>query len=171
MVPDSLERARTPGSLTAEGAGPWTLGRVWRDPLLWGALVAALPCWLGLAWVEGLHPDPLWPWHAPVSFILVAGLHPLVEEWVFRGHLQGFFLARPWGPRAWHGLTAANLAVSLAFTGLHFFGHPPLAASLVLLPSLVFGFFRDRHGRLAGPLLLHAGYNTGYFWLVSGMAG
>ena len=36
---------------------------------------------------------------------------------------------------------------------------------LVFLPSLVFGFFKDRTGRLTAPILLHSFYNAGFLLL------
>ena len=55
--------------------------------------------------------------------------------------------------------------ISLVFTGLHFIYHPPLWAASVLLPSLVFGYFKDRYRTLTTPIILHVFYNAGYFWL------
>ena len=57
--------------------------------------------------------------------------------------------------------------VSLVFTGLHFINHPPAWAASVLIPSLIFGFFRDRTGRLLAPILLHVFYNSGFIWIFS----
>ena len=59
----------------------------------------------------------------------------------------------------------ANLLTSLLFTALHFINHAPLWAAAVFFPSLVFGFFKDRTGKLAAPIILHVFYNSGYFWL------
>ena len=42
------------------------------------------------------------------------------------------------------------------------------ALAAVLLPSLVFGFFKDRSGALWAPMALHVFYNSGYFWLFGG---
>jgi len=54
------------------------------------------------------------------------------------------------------------------FTGLHFIYQPPLWAALVLFPSLVFGFFKDRTRGLAAPIILHSFYNAGFLWVLSG---
>jgi hypothetical protein len=48
--------------------------------------------------------------------------------------------------------------------------HPPLAAISVMIPSLIFGHFRDRYNaapyqHLAAPIGLHIWYNSGYFLL------
>ncbi len=141
--------------------------RFWRDPLFFVALAAALTYWLGLYLLTGRQPDLGWPLREPWRFVYPALLYPLVEELVFRGLIQDLAHQhlRPWslGP-----LTHANILTSLLFTALHFFSHPPLWAAAVLAPSLVFGLFKDRSGRLAAPILLHAFYNSGYFWLFAG---
>ncbi len=141
--------------------------RFWRDPLFFVAIAAALVYWLGLYLLTRQAPDLGWPLREPWRFVYPALLYPLVEELVFRGLIQDLAHRhlRPWslGP-----LTHANLLTSLLFTALHFFSHPPLWAAAVLAPSLVFGFFKDRSGRLAAPIILHAFYNSGYFWLFAG---
>ena len=140
-------------------------GALIRDGRLWAALAAGpLVCPLlallpGVAWAPAL-PDPgsLWPWLA----VLV---YPPLEEAVFRGGLQ------PWLARRWRWrlgpVSAANLATSLVFAALHLFYPPPLWAAGVLVPSLVFGHFRERYHGLTAPILLHAWYNASYMVLLS----
>jgi hypothetical protein len=70
-----------------------------------------------------------------------------------------------WGRRQWAGLTTANLTVSVIFVALHFLTHPPLWAFGVLFPSLLFGYFRDRHHSVYPSMVLHVFYNAGYFLL------
>ena len=59
----------------------------------------------------------------------------------------------------------ANLLTSLVFAGMHFFYHLPLWAAAVFIPSLVFGYFKDKYLSLGPPILLHVYYNSGYYWL------
>lgn len=99
----------------------------------------------------------------PLAYLWPVLLLPILEEWVFRGALQPALGAR-W-PQRYGPLSLANLLASLAFTALHFFQHAPLWAASVFLPSLLFGYFRERHGNLASPILLHVWYNAGYFLL------
>jgi len=107
---------------------------------------------------------PAWIAERPGTFLLLAGAYPVVEELVFRGGVQGE-LAR-WVPRTRRGpVSAANLATSALFSGLHLLSHPPLWAAAVFLPSLVFGAFRDRRSGVGAPILLHGWYNAGYFGL------
>jgi hypothetical protein len=135
-----------------------------RDPLLYLALLAGPLAWLVL-W--GLYPAPVaWdkPLRHPLWFLQLSVLYPVVEEIVFRGLLQE--LVQDYLSKARLGpLSVANLLTSVLFTAAHFFYHPPLAASLVFFPSLVFGFFKDRTAALTAPILLHAFYNAGYLWL------
>ncbi|MFA7387456.1 MAG: JDVT-CTERM system glutamic-type intramembrane protease [Thiohalobacteraceae bacterium] len=139
--------------------------RALRDPQFWLAAFAAVLLWLlGYLWLQ---PEPAlaWPLQRLREALFVVLVYPLVEEWLFRGLLQGRLLERPDLRRKAAGLTRANLLTSLVFTGLHFIFHPPLAAAAVMIPSLIFGHFRDRHGSLHAPILLHMYYNLGYFWI------
>lgn len=135
-----------------------------RDRTFYAALAAAPLFW---AILYGLTtPDIRWAWplREPVRFLWPALLYPVMEEIVFRGLVQelAHHHLRPWrlGP-----LSHANVLTSLLFTGLHFFYHPPLWAAAVLVPSLVFGHFKDKYRGLTAPITLHVFYNAGYFWL------
>lgn len=152
-----------PASLLAHWAQDLGLrpGRGWlADPRFVLALLAGVVFWLALAWLG--EPGPALGWAALVSLVL---LQPLIEELLFRGLLQGRLMARPWGRRQFGGFTLANLLVSLLFTALHFIGHPPLWAAGVLLPSLLYGYFRDRYNSVLPAIALHVFYNAGYFLL------
>jgi membrane protease YdiL (CAAX protease family) len=136
----------------------------WQDPLFLAALVAGLPVWLALYFIQQPTVQWGWPLIQPWPFLIPVLVYPLLEEIAFRGLIQelvrDFISRRFWGP-----LSIANLLTSLLFTGMHFITHPPLWAALVFFPSLVFGFFKDRTNRLLAPIILHVFYNAGYFWL------
>ena len=94
--------------------------------------------------------------------INVVLLYPLLEELAFRGFLQGWLLEREMFRRHIVGFTVANVLTSLLFASAHLINQPPLWAAGVFLPSLVFGYFRDRHQSIVTPFLLHAWYNAGF---------
>lgn len=134
-------------------------GSAWlRDPLFALALLAAVLYWL-------LRPDAVPPPHSWLGLAILVLLQPLLEELLFRGLLQGKLLILAWGKRRLCGLTLANLTSSALFTSLHFASHPPLWAAATLLPSLLFGFFRDRRDSVYPAIALHVFYNAGYFLL------
>jgi uncharacterized protein len=95
-----------------------------------------------------------------ISLCLV---QPILEELIFRGVVQGELLDKAWGRLKYLGISSANALTSLAFTALHFISHPPLWAASVIIPSLLFGHFRERHSSVYPALALHIYYNTGYF--------
>ena len=138
--------------------------RFWRDPPFYAAIAAAPVYWLVLYATTRAHSALDWPLREPLLFLYPALFYPVVEELVFRGLIQDLAHRhlKPWrlGP-----LTHANILTSIVFTALHFIYHPPLWAAAVLAPSLLFGFFKDRSGMLAAPIVLHVFYNSGYFWL------
>lgn len=134
-----------------------------QDPLWWAACLAAPAFWGLLSLVQPPSQDWAWPLRAPWLFCQVALLMPVLEEMVFRGGLQDWISSR-WSA-SWRGVSLANVVTSLVFAAMHLWAHPPLWAASVFFPSLVFGFFYQRHRGLLSPIALHVGYNTGYFWL------
>lgn len=103
------------------------------------------------------------PWQE--SWLLLLGFtlwQPLVEELLFRGLVQGQLLRLSRGGRARYGVTPANAITSLLFTSLHFFHHPPLWAAAVIVPSVLFGYFRERHHSVYPAVALHVLFNGGY---------
>jgi membrane protease YdiL (CAAX protease family) len=136
----------------------------WQDSLFWLALAAGPVCWLVLYLL--LQPDLqlAWPFASPHAYLLPVLLYPVLEEVVFRGLIQelvhDYISTRVFGP-----VSMANLLTSVLFAGLHLLSQPPHWAALVFFPSLVFGFFKDRHRSLVAPIMLHAFYNAGFLWL------
>jgi len=137
---------------------------VYRDILFQTAMLAGVGYWVGLWLCIPLHPITLGQMLSPAFFSLVLW-QPGIEEFLFRGWLQGQLSEQSWGQRCWYGITAANGCTSLLFAVAHCWYHPPLWAAAVLLPSLVFGFFRDRYMSIYPCMALHAFYNAGYFGL------
>lgn len=137
----------------------------WQDRLFWLALAAGPLAWTALsAWtLPTFTTEQLYS--RPAAALLAIAVYPIVEEWLFRGRIQGALAHYPFGHSRWLGISGANLATSLLFSALHAVNHPPLWAAGVLLPSLLFGLFRDRYGRIGPSILLHAVYNAGYFIL------
>ncbi len=95
----------------------------------------------------------------PAHFFLFVVFYPIIEELAFRGGIQSSLYSQTFGRRKVVGISLANFVTSLLFTGFHFFYHPPLWASLVLLPSLVFGYFRDKYHSTKPSIILHSFYN------------
>ncbi len=128
------------------------------DPLFWAAIAAgAATVRALLPWIPAAAGRPDVP--ALLSFIL---LQPLVEEWVFRGQLQPW-LRRHLQAGASAGLISpSNLATSALFSCAHLLTHSVAWSAAVMLPSLVFGWFRERHGHIGPGLALHAIYNACY---------
>lgn len=134
----------------------------------WLAMAVALLYWAGLYLATTPQLQPGWPLQQPWLFLSLVLLYPVMEEVVFRGLIQDAmhrYLTTPsWYPTRFP-VSQANLLTSLLFTVLHFINHAPMWAALVLIPSLIFGYFKDRHQHLAAPILLHVWYNLGYFWI------
>lgn len=137
------------------------------DNVFWFAIVAGPIAWAAL---YSLNPPSLniqkdlqitsglW-W----QLLLFAGFYPLLEEWLFRGLLQPQLLRYRLAQTQFIGLSTANLLVTFFFVGAHFFVQPPVWALLVIFPSLIFGWFRDKYQSVVPAIVLHSFYNFGYF--------
>ncbi|MBF6059015.1 JDVT-CTERM system glutamic-type intramembrane protease MrtJ [Thiomicrorhabdus heinhorstiae] len=135
----------------------WTQ-RCFKDPWFYSALLAA-----PLLLLLGRTLVPEWLTAIPLSwmvFFLMVIWQPLIEELFFRGLLQGKLSLYAWFAENWFGLSRANWVVSIVFTSFHLFYHPPIWALAVLIPSLIFGWFRDRYQSVFPAIFLHAFYNA-----------
>jgi len=146
---------------------------VWRDRQFLVALFAGPLFWA--AWSLIAAPgfesrfEPWWPLRDPTRFLLPALVYPILEELAFRGLLQEWLYQKPWGARGiWQmrsPISRANWLATLLFALAHLLYHTPSWAAVVIFPSLVFGYFRDRYQSVAPAIVLHVFYNAGYFWL------
>lgn len=93
--------------------------------------------------------------------ILLVLIIPTIEEVIFRGLLQ------PWIAKRYSqnvmNITQANFITSSIFTLLHLIQNSMLMTLFVFIPSLAFGYTRERYNRITPSILLHSSYNGGYF--------
>jgi len=99
-------------------------------------------------------------------FIALVIWQPFWEEMMFRGIIQGQVYKSLWGKRTWLKISNANMVSSLAFAALHIAYNPGLWSVAVFIPSLVFGYFRERHNTIYSAFALHGIYNLGYMVVV-----
>ena len=98
--------------------------------------------------------------------LIVVVVSPILEELMFRGGLQTWLYEKPrlrQGVGA--GISFANLITSLLFAAFHTITQPWVWAAAVFIPSLVFGWVRDRSGSTAPAIVLHVWYNIGFVFL------
>lgn len=153
---------RREGAFIAPRPGLWD----WlRDPHAVAAMLGAVPAWAGLALFAGGHMS------APstvASWLSLVGVHPLVEEVLFRGLLHGQLLRLTRGGRAGE-ITLANIGTTMAFVMVHLAVQPAPWAIAVAAPSLVLGHLRERFASVLPAIVMHAYYNAGFgliaWWL------
>jgi membrane protease YdiL (CAAX protease family) len=121
--------------------------------------------WVVLYWLTRPAVDILWPVTAPVTLLMPVLVYPVLEEIAFRGAAQGLLWKTRLAAVAAGPLSGPNLLTSAAFTGLHLLLRPGWFALGVIVPSLIFGYFRDRYRGIVPPILLHVFYNAGFFLL------
>jgi membrane protease YdiL (CAAX protease family) len=140
---------------------------LYRDGWFWAALLLGpLVSWLLFQSMGGTEASGLLLRHWQTLLWLIL-LYPVIEEWVFRGLLQPRLLQTAFGRSAVWGFSAANGITSMLFAATHLLGQPPEWAVLVIVPSLLFGWFRDRYDSVLPGTILHCSYNLGYFALFS----
>lgn len=133
----------------------------WRDTSFYLALLAGPACWFLLVFIG----QPIIGPPSLVLWLKLSILMPILEEIVFRGGVQSALYQRAWFSRQWAGISLANLFTSLLFASMHLISQPPMWAALVFVPSLVFGWARDRFNNVIPSIVLHAVYNAGFVWL------
>lgn len=143
-----------------------TLGRALIDPLFWIAMMLGPLTWAVVVMFGRASFAPLTAGLSVTQLALVILAYPLVEEMIFRGMIQPA-IDRRISVRALPGISAANWLTSMAFGAAHLISHSPGHAFATILPSLVFGFFRDRHLSIVPGVLLHIWYNAGWFLLLA----
>jgi membrane protease YdiL (CAAX protease family) len=127
--------------------------------------LAAPLFWTVLYWVTRPAIDVLWPLDAPSVFLMAALIYPVLEEIAFRGAAQGALWKTRLANVTIGPLSGPNLLTSVVFTGMHIWLRPGWFALGVIVPSLIFGYFRDRYQGLVPSILLHVFYNAGFFLL------
>jgi len=101
----------------------------------------------------------------PETLLILAVIFPVLEEIVFRGWIQETLFRMSKGAKLLPSVSVSNILTSLLFSFLHLFFHSVFWSCLVIIPSLVFGYFKDRHNSLFSCIILHVFYNLGYFLL------
>jgi uncharacterized protein len=96
-------------------------------------------------------------WRLWISLVI---WQPVIEEILFRGIVQGQLRKTTWGQRAWLKVSAANVVTSIVFVFMHMINNPPLFSISVIVPSLLFGYFRDRCNSVYPSILLHSAFNA-----------
>ncbi len=142
--------------------------RLARDGHFGAAILAAPLFWVALFVLTRPAVDLTWPVSAPLAFLLPAFAYPVLEEIAFRGALQGALWKTRLAAIAWGPISAPNLLTSVVFVAAHFFWQSPYIAVSVIVPSLIFGYFRDRYRNIVPAVLLHVFYNTGFVLLFNG---
>ncbi|MGQ7847997.1 JDVT-CTERM system glutamic-type intramembrane protease MrtJ [Granulosicoccus sp. 3-233] len=123
--------------------------------------IAPVSWWLMQALGVARRTEPL----AISPLLMIVIVNPVLEEIVFRGGVQDWLQGRRALRHRWGPLSLANVLTSLLFASVHLLRQPPLWAALTFLPSLIFGWAKERHETLLSPIVLHMSYNAGFIWL------
>ena len=139
----------------------------WLQPDFWLACIAATLFWSAFILLD-LSPASKAVFPMPGStLLLLIIVFPILEEIVFRGLIQesihrllnhnGFPTLFFWR------LSSANVLASLFFSVSHLWTQPMLWALATFIPSLIFGYFKDKYQSLQPSIVLHIFYNLGFY--------
>jgi len=132
-----------------------------RDNTFLLALLAGVIVWIVL-WLTVTPTFSLAGKSSLQIFFTTVLYYPLLEEILFRGIIQGKLSTNPWCRNTWLRFSFANWITSLLFVGAHFWYQPASWAVMVLAPSLLYGYFRDKFGSTYPAIALHVYYNAGF---------
>ncbi|VAW92447.1 hypothetical protein MNBD_GAMMA23-418 [hydrothermal vent metagenome] len=139
----------------------------WLHGDFWLACVAAVLFWSTFKLLALPLPiDITYPALSSTLLLLII-VFPVLEEIVFRGLIQESIhqlLSHNRLPTIllWR-ISSANLLTSLLFSASHLWTHSVLWALATLLPSLIFGYFKDQYQSLQASIMLHIFYNLGFY--------
>jgi len=151
----------------AAGMRPLRFGGIrWKDDVFWLILTLGPITWTVMLFILTPTDNWTWPLQNPWVFLLPVLIYPVLEEIVFRGLIQDWIAGKT--SKAFGILTLANLITSVLFAASHLIYQTPLWAALIFFPSLIFGWFRERHDTLGSPILIHVWYNFGMVWFFGG---
>ena len=101
------------------------------------------------------------------SLFFLIVFYPVVEELAFRGVIQEVIASKTKQYPTFYYLTLANILTSVLFVLIHFVHHTPLWAMLVFIPSLIFGYFKEKYKSILPSIFLHMFYNICSIFLIS----
>ena len=139
----------------------------YQDYLFYVYFLLAIGFWVIYALIFPVNwPQETLTWKQWQAFSYIVIGYPIVEEIIFRGGIQGWLHRYEWAKVTTLGISVANVLVSIIFAVLHIIIRPDdKTAYGIIIPSLIFGLFRDRHKHIISCTLLHVFYNMGIFFL------
>ena len=121
------------------------------------ALVAGIPVvWIVHDWMPVFHIE----YHTSL-FLLFSLIiwYPFIEELMFRGIIQGQLSVRGVSGDIFPGVSCANAIASSLFVLLHLVATSSYWSLALIVPSMVYGYFRERFDSVLPSIVLHGAYN------------
>lgn len=135
----------------------------------YGVALAAAPvfCLIYAAVLEKQRVDIFWLLFDLKALFFLLFFYPVAEELLFRGIIQEYLHTKTKQLPCFFSFSIANIVTSVVFAIMHLVHHAPLFALLTFVPSLLFGYFKDRYNHVLYSIFLHMFYNACYFSLVA----
>ena len=103
------------------------------------------------------------------TLVLLIIVYPIIEELAFRGFIQTSLVKMAYLRTSFVCISIANTVTSIIFSAFHLIHHDVIWAVLIFVPSVVFGFFRDKYDSVKPSIILHIIYNGFYYLLFGGV--
>ncbi len=126
-------------------------------------LAAPVVCFLYSHYILEKSRDLFWLFSDSNAFLSLIIFFPIVEELAFRGVIQEYIYNKISKHSLFLHITYANIMTSMLFVCMHFIHHEPIWAILTFIPSLLFGYFKERYEQIIPSIFLHMFYNLSYF--------
>ncbi len=140
----------------------------WTKPDFWIACLAAIIFWLAYGYYFAPEKTNTTPTHFNLLLLII--IFPVLEEIVFRGliqeSIQQLLANNHLKTRLCWRISRANLITSLFFSVAHLWSQSTLWALAIIVPSVIFGYFKDRYQSLLPSIWLHIFYNLGFYLLL-----
>ena len=94
-------------------------------------------------------------------------MFPIIEELTFRGILLEAFNYIFKNKKLFTQISVANIATSILFAVMHTINYPLYWALLTFIPSLIFGYFKERFDSVIPSIFLHSYYNLIFLVITS----
>lgn len=134
-----------------------------KDMQYWPLVLLVIPIICILSLVQSYDVSVGQIFYSPFDFFYLIVILPCIEEFAFRGWIQGLLLKRSLGRKKIILISYANIATSMLFALAHLFHQSIYWSFLVFFPSLAFGFLREKFRSIRPSIELHILYNFVYF--------
>lgn len=138
---------------------------IWKDKFFWASIILPLIVWVLYVVISQKSPNLYYIKEKQFQLLMFVFVYPIVEEVIFRGLIQDY-LNRKFNHKKNLSISYANIETSILFVLFHLIYQSAVWSLMVFIPSVIFGYFKDKYGKLQLPIFLHCFYNAGFLLFI-----